>query len=66
MTEQMKQIEHNELTEEQIQREWMRWNLPANVEELLEFRQLEEADALQKAFKDGLKRGYALAKKEVL
>lgn len=53
-----------ELPEEQIELEWMRWNLPADNGDSLAFYRLKEEQRIRTAFCDGLTRGAALRKIE--
>jgi hypothetical protein len=48
------------LTDEQIDAEWMRWNLPKDSGDALAFGRLSEEHRIRKAFTDGLKRGAAI------
>lgn len=48
------------LTDEQVDEEALRWNLPGN-DESLAFHRLPHSTQVMRAFKDGLRRGHALA-----
>jgi len=48
------------LTEEMVDAEALRWNLPGN-DESLAFHRLPHSTQVMRAFKDGLRRGHALA-----
>jgi hypothetical protein len=48
------------LTEDQIEIEWMRWNLPADSGDAMAFYRLGEPERIRKAFVDGLLRGAAV------
>lgn len=48
------------LSEEEIEREWMRWNLESN-DASIAFYRLSEAEKVRKAFCDGLQRSAVLA-----